>query len=101
MKLARLGEPGHERPVLITDTAVFDLSGLIGDLDPDSIADGAIEKIRAAAASGCTSRDRRRSRPAHRRTDRPAERGAVHRPELRRARRRVGCERRRRARCCS
>ena len=52
MKLARLGDPGRERPVLVTDEAVFDLSDVIQDLDPDSIADGAIEKIRVAAASG-------------------------------------------------
>ena len=52
MKLARLGDPGSEKPVLITESAVFDLSNVIPDLDPDSIAHGAIEKIRAAADSG-------------------------------------------------
>ncbi|WP_457100784.1 fumarylacetoacetate hydrolase family protein [Microbacterium sp. P5_E9] len=52
MKLARLGERGAERPALITDTAVYDLSGIISDLDSTSIAEGAIDKIRTAAASG-------------------------------------------------
>jgi len=52
MKLARLGAPGREKPALVTDDAVFDLSDVIQDLDPASIADGAIEKIRAALATG-------------------------------------------------
>ena len=52
MKLARLGAPGSEKPVLVTEHAVFDLSDVIDDLDPGSIADGALEKIGAAAASG-------------------------------------------------
>jgi 2,4-diketo-3-deoxy-L-fuconate hydrolase len=52
MKLARLGEPGLERPVLVTDDAVYDLTGIVPDLDPQSIADGAIDRIRAAAEAG-------------------------------------------------
>jgi 2-keto-4-pentenoate hydratase/2-oxohepta-3-ene-1,7-dioic acid hydratase in catechol pathway len=52
MKLARLGDRGHEKPVLVTDDAVYDLSGIIPDLDPQSLADGAIDRIRAAADAG-------------------------------------------------
>lgn len=52
MKLARLGDRGHERPVLIVNDAVYDLSQVIPDLDPQSLANGAIDRIRAAAAAG-------------------------------------------------
>ena len=52
MKLARLGDRGHEKPVLITDDAVYDLSDIIPDLDPQSLADGAIDRIRSAADAG-------------------------------------------------
>ncbi len=52
MRLARLGERGHEKPVLVTDEAVYDLSGVIHDIDPDSLADGALDRVRAAAAAG-------------------------------------------------
>ncbi|WP_375386281.1 fumarylacetoacetate hydrolase family protein [uncultured Microbacterium sp.] len=52
MRLARLGDRGREKPVLITDEAVYDLSGIVSDLDPTSIADGAIDRIRAAAEAG-------------------------------------------------
>ncbi len=52
MKLGRLGERGHEKPVLVTDEAVYDLSGVIHDLDPASLADGALDRVRAAAAAG-------------------------------------------------
>ncbi|MDF2442073.1 MAG: 2,4-didehydro-3-deoxy-L-rhamnonate hydrolase, partial [Subtercola sp.] len=48
MKLARLGEPGQEIPVLIDGEKYFDLRGIatdFGDL-------AAIEAIRAARASG-------------------------------------------------
>lgn len=52
MKLARIGNVGYEKPALITDAAVYDLSGVIPDLDPASIAGGAIGRIRAAAEAG-------------------------------------------------
>jgi 2-keto-4-pentenoate hydratase/2-oxohepta-3-ene-1,7-dioic acid hydratase in catechol pathway len=52
MKLARLGEVGNEVPVLVTDDAYYDLSAVIADLTPETIGAGAIEHVRAAAASG-------------------------------------------------
>ena len=52
MKLARLGPVGQERPVLVTDDAHYDLSGLTPDLDGDFFASGGIERVRAAFESG-------------------------------------------------
>jgi 2,4-diketo-3-deoxy-L-fuconate hydrolase len=52
MKLARLGEPGFEKPVLITDEATFDLSGIVPDLGPAAFATGGLERIRAAVERG-------------------------------------------------
>jgi hypothetical protein len=52
MKLARLGEPGFEKPVLVTDDTTFDLSGIVADLGPSALATGALERIRAAAERG-------------------------------------------------
>jgi 2,4-diketo-3-deoxy-L-fuconate hydrolase len=52
MKLARLGDRGHEVPVLVTDDAVYDLSGVIPDIDPGTIAAGAIAAARSALAAG-------------------------------------------------
>lgn len=51
MKLARLGEPGNEIPVLVTEDNYYDLRGVAPDLDPESIARGAIDGIRAAAVA--------------------------------------------------
>ncbi len=51
MKLARLGEPGYEIPVLVTEDNYYDLRGVIHDLDPKSIAGGAIDSIRAAVVA--------------------------------------------------
>ena len=50
MKLARLGEPGHEIPVLVVDDTHYDLSATVDDITPASLEGGALERIRAAAA---------------------------------------------------
>jgi 2-keto-4-pentenoate hydratase/2-oxohepta-3-ene-1,7-dioic acid hydratase in catechol pathway len=48
-----LGEPGHERPVLLAaDGRHLDLTGLLGDLDRAFWLDQGPDKVRAAAASG-------------------------------------------------
>jgi 2,4-diketo-3-deoxy-L-fuconate hydrolase len=52
MKLARLGEPGREIPVLVVDDTYYDLSGAVEDITPASLEGGALERIRAAAAAG-------------------------------------------------
>jgi len=52
MKLARLGDPGQELPVLITDEATFDLSSVAADLDGAFFASGGIDRARAALAAG-------------------------------------------------
>ena len=52
MKLARLGEPGHEIPVLVVDDTHYDLSAMVDDITPASLEGGALERIRAAAAGG-------------------------------------------------
>lgn len=52
MKLARLGEAGKEIPVLVTADGFQDLRSVITDLSAESLADGAIERIRSAATAG-------------------------------------------------
>jgi len=52
MKLARLGEPGQETPVLVVDGTYYDLSGTVDDITPASLEGGALDRIRAAVASG-------------------------------------------------
>jgi 2-keto-4-pentenoate hydratase/2-oxohepta-3-ene-1,7-dioic acid hydratase in catechol pathway len=48
-----LGEPGHERPVLLAaDGRHLDLTGLLGDLDRAFWLDQGPDKVRAAAESG-------------------------------------------------
>ena len=70
MKLARLGDPGHEKPVLITDSGTFDLSGIVPDLSPATFATGAIERIRAAERGDLPEvADAARSASAHRSPD--------------------------------
>lgn len=48
MKLARLGEIGHEIPVLIDGDRFLDLRGVIDDIDAASLATDLPERIRAA-----------------------------------------------------
>ncbi|NEM91026.1 fumarylacetoacetate hydrolase family protein [Galbitalea soli] len=52
MKLARLGDVGHETPVLLDGDRYLDLSGVIRDIDGDTLAAGGLERVRAAAEAG-------------------------------------------------
>ena len=48
MKIARLGDIGSEVPVLVDGDRYLDLSGIVGEIDGDSLASGAIDRIRTA-----------------------------------------------------
>jgi 2-keto-4-pentenoate hydratase/2-oxohepta-3-ene-1,7-dioic acid hydratase in catechol pathway len=50
--LARLGDPGHEIPVLRVDGRTFDLRSLTRDIDGAFLAGGGIGRARAALAAG-------------------------------------------------
>ncbi|WP_199432348.1 fumarylacetoacetate hydrolase family protein [Qaidamihabitans albus] len=52
MKLARLGPPGAEKPVLLDEGRTYDLSGLTTDLDGAFFASGGLDAVRRAAAAG-------------------------------------------------
>jgi 2-keto-4-pentenoate hydratase/2-oxohepta-3-ene-1,7-dioic acid hydratase in catechol pathway len=52
MRLARLGEPGAETPVVITDDTTYDLSPLTADIDGAFLRDGGILNVRDALADG-------------------------------------------------
>ena len=52
MKLARIGPPGAERPVVVTAEATYDLRGLTADLDRAFFADAGVERAREALAAG-------------------------------------------------
>jgi 2,4-didehydro-3-deoxy-L-rhamnonate hydrolase len=52
MKLARWGRRGAERPVLVTEDAVLDLSGLTTDLDAEFLARGGIDRVARAHRAG-------------------------------------------------
>ena len=52
MKLARLGPPGAERPVVVDGATVYDLSGLTADVDGAFLAGGGVERARQALAEG-------------------------------------------------
>ena len=56
MKLARIGPPGSERPVVVTDEGCYDLRGLTADIDPAFFADSGVERARAALAAGTLPR---------------------------------------------
>ncbi|MDT4961960.1 MAG: hypothetical protein QOF87_1607 [Pseudonocardiales bacterium] len=57
MKLMRIGEPGAERPVLLTaDDLHLDLSALTDDIDAAFLAGGGLDRVRQAAAQGELSR---------------------------------------------
>jgi 2,4-didehydro-3-deoxy-L-rhamnonate hydrolase len=49
MKLARLGNPGEEIPVLIKGDRYFDLSGVVSDLDGAALSAAGLARIAAAA----------------------------------------------------
>lgn len=50
MKFARLGSVGHEIPVLVTETASYDLRGLTADIDGDFLSSGTVAARDALAA---------------------------------------------------
>ncbi len=52
MKLARLGDPGHERPVLVTDDRLYDLTPVAVDIDGRFFASGGIARVGQAFAAG-------------------------------------------------
>ena len=52
MKIARLGDIGSEVPVLVDGDRYLDLSGIVGEIDGDSLASGALDRIRTAAEAG-------------------------------------------------
>jgi 2-keto-4-pentenoate hydratase/2-oxohepta-3-ene-1,7-dioic acid hydratase in catechol pathway len=48
MRLARLGEPGHERPFAVDGQGLgVDLSGVVTDIDPAFLADRGVARVRA------------------------------------------------------
>ncbi|MDQ1130296.1 fumarylacetoacetate hydrolase family protein [Microbacterium sp. SORGH_AS_0888] len=52
MTFARLGEPGHEIPVLRRGPAAYDLRPLTDDIDGAFLASGGVARAAAAAAAG-------------------------------------------------
>jgi 2-keto-4-pentenoate hydratase/2-oxohepta-3-ene-1,7-dioic acid hydratase in catechol pathway len=48
MKLARFGEKGSEVPSLVTDDGVFDLRGIVADVDAAALSPDGLARIRAA-----------------------------------------------------
>jgi 2,4-diketo-3-deoxy-L-fuconate hydrolase len=52
MKIARLGDIGSEIPVVIDGDRYLDASGIASEIDGDSLASGALDRIRSAVASG-------------------------------------------------
>ena len=51
MKLARLGEVGHETPVLIDGERFLDLSGVVADIDADALSPAGLARIAASVDS--------------------------------------------------
>lgn len=46
MRLIRFGEPGHEKPgVLDANGTIRDLSGIVQDITPETLADGLLDKV--------------------------------------------------------
>ncbi len=52
MKLARLGPPGAEIPVALSQGSTFDLRGLTADIDGAFLDAGGLERVRAAVRAG-------------------------------------------------
>jgi 2,4-didehydro-3-deoxy-L-rhamnonate hydrolase len=52
MRIARLGEPGVETPVVVADDITYDLSRLTADIDGSFLSDNGIQKVRDALADG-------------------------------------------------
>lgn len=52
MKLARIGQPGLEKPaVILADGSRVDVSSIVSDFTPGTLEDGAFEKLQAADLS--------------------------------------------------
>ncbi|WP_179200423.1 fumarylacetoacetate hydrolase family protein, partial [Streptomyces sp. NRRL B-24085] len=52
MKLLRVGPPGLERPAVLGADGAHDLTPLTDDIDGAFLADGGIDRVRAALAEG-------------------------------------------------
>ena len=52
MKIARLGAPGHERPVVVADGEHYDLSAVTADVDGAFLAGGGLDTARRAWEAG-------------------------------------------------
>lgn len=52
MKLARIGQPGRERPCVVADELAVDVSEATPDFDARFFETGSIEEVRAEAAAG-------------------------------------------------
>ena len=52
MKLARLGPPGQEQPVVVTEAGTHDLSGLVFGLTGEFFAGDGLSRVRDALAAG-------------------------------------------------
>jgi 2,4-didehydro-3-deoxy-L-rhamnonate hydrolase len=52
MRLARLGEPGHEIPVVITTEGTFDLRAITATIDGAFLSGGGVELVYAALSTG-------------------------------------------------
>lgn len=52
MRLARVGEPGTEIPVVVTEHVLLDARGVTGDFDGPFLASSGPDRLRAAVAAG-------------------------------------------------
>ncbi len=52
MKLARLGDIGSEKPVVVTEDAIYDLSGITADIDGVFLESGGLDTARRAVLTG-------------------------------------------------
>lgn len=52
MKLARLGDIGSEKPVVVTEDAIYDLSGITADIDGVFLESGGLDAARRAVLTG-------------------------------------------------
>lgn len=52
MRFARFGDPGRERPAVVTDDGVYAIDALTADIDGAFLAAGGVEQVRAALNAG-------------------------------------------------
>lgn len=52
MKLARIGQPGRERPAVLVGETYFDISGITGEIDGSFLESDRLDSVRAAIAAG-------------------------------------------------